>query len=306
MKRELITKTDPKSPVSEVFRALRTNIQYMAKSSKTQTMVFTSTTQGEGKSWVVANLAIAFAQANKNVVIIDADMRRPRQNSIFGVDMFPGLSNFLSGVSSKGTEKDITVKDCIQATEVDNLYIIPAGNIPPNPSELLASQKAQDLIEELKTIFDVIIFDGAPCLLVTDATVISRIVDSTIIVASYNSTKIEDLKEAKARIENIGGHVAGVVLNRVKVSGKKYENRYYYSSSSTKNYSNAKRLKEKEDDDKKINEEDIIEQIKKISKKTNKSQQHKKTKKSEKSKKSEESDDKDKVDETKDSEESEE
>ena len=131
MKKELITKIDPKSPVSEVFRALRTNIQYMAKSGKSQSMVVTSTVQGEGKSWVVTNLAITFAQAGKNVIIVDSDMRRPRQNTILGVDMFPGLSNYLSGVTSKGTEKNITVKECIQPTEIDNLYIIPAGNIPP-------------------------------------------------------------------------------------------------------------------------------------------------------------------------------
>ena len=234
MRKELITKTDPKSPVSEVFRAFRTNVQYMSKTGKAQTIVVTSTVQGEGKSWVAANLAVTFAQTGKNVIIIDSDMRRPRQNSIFGVDMFPGLSNYLSGITSRGTEKNVSVKECIQSTEIDNLYIIPAGNIPPNPSELLESQKTIDLIEELEKIFDVIIFDGAPCLLVTDSTVISRVVDSTILVASNKLTKIDDLKEAKRRIENVGGHVSGVVLNRVKVSGKKYESKYYYASTPKK------------------------------------------------------------------------
>lgn len=231
MKKELITRLDPKSPVSEVFRALRTNIQYMGKVGNGQSILMTSTMQGEGKSWVVANLAITFAQAGKNVILVDADMRRPRQNNIFGVDMYPGLSNYLSGITSRGVEEDISIKDCVQPTEIDNLYIIPAGNIPPNPSELLATPKVKQLIKELKNIFDIIIFDGAPCLVVTDSTVLSRSVDYTLLTAAQKTTKTDDLKEAKKRIEAVGGNVVGVVLNRVKMSAKKYENKYYYYQS---------------------------------------------------------------------------
>ena len=271
MKKELITKIDAKSPVSEVFRSLRTNIQYMSKSSSCQTILVTSTTQGEGKSWVVSNLAVTFAQAGKNVIIIDADMRRPRQNNIFGVDMFPGLSNYLAGMSSRGTDKNIAVKDCIQATEIDNLYVLPAGNIPPNPSELLESAKTRELLNELKRIFDVVIFDGAPCLLVTDATIISRIVDSTILVASYKTTKMDELKDAKRRIEAVGGHVAGVVLNRTKLTKKKYENSYYSTSielTTTKSDVSRRRFVEKEDDevDKDEKAQEILEEIKRYNK----------------------------------------
>ncbi len=271
MKKELITKIDAKSPVSEVFRSLRTNIQYMSKSSSCQTILVTSTTQGEGKSWIVSNLAVTFAQTGKNVIIIDADMRRPRQNNIFGIDMFPGLSNYLAGMSSRGTDKNIAVKDCIQATEIDNLYALPAGNIPPNPSELLESTKTKELLNELKKIFDVVIFDGAPCLLVTDATIISRIVDSTILVASYKTTKIDELKDAKRRIEAIGGHVAGVVLNRTKLTKKKYENSYYSSSielTTMKSDTSRRRFVEKEDDevDKDEKAQEILEEIKRYNK----------------------------------------
>ena len=271
MKKELITKIDAKSPVSEVFRSLRTNIQYMSKSSSCQTILVTSTTQGEGKSWIVSNLAVTFAQTGKNVIIIDADMRRPRQNNIFGIDMFPGLSNYLAGMSSRGTDKNIAVKDCIQATEIDNLYVLPAGNIPPNPSELLESTKTKELLNELKKIFDVVIFDGAPCLLVTDATIISRIVDSTILVASYKTTKIDELKDAKRRIEAIGGHVAGVVLNRTKLIKKKYENSYYSSSielTTMKSDASRRRFVEKEDDevDKDEKAQEILEEIKRYNK----------------------------------------
>lgn len=271
MKKELITKIDAKSPVSEVFRSLRTNIQYMSKSSSCQTILVTSTTQGDEKSWIVSNLAVTFAQTGKNVIIIDADMRRPRQNNIFGIDMFPGLSNYLAGMSSRGTDKNIAVKDCIQATEIDNLYVLPAGNIPPNPSELLESTKTKELLNELKKIFDVVIFDGAPCLLVTDATIISRIVDSTILVASYKTTKIDELKDAKRRIEAIGGHVAGVVLNRTKLTKKKYENSYYSSSielTTMKSDASRRRFVEKEDDevDKDEKAQEILEEIKRYNK----------------------------------------
>lgn len=271
MKKELITKIDAKSPVSEVFRSLRTNIQYMSKSSSCQTILLTSTTQGEGKSWIVSNLAVTFAQTGKNVIIIDADMRRPRQNNIFGIDMFPGLSNYLAGMSSRGTDKNIAVKDCIQATEIDNLYVLPAGNIPPNPSELLESTKTKELLNELKRIFDVVIFDGAPCLLVTDATIISRIVDSTILVASYKTTKIDELKDAKRRIEAIGGHVAGVVLNRTKLTKKKYENSYFSSSielTTMKSDASRRRFVEKKDDevDKDEKAQEILEEIKRYNK----------------------------------------
>lgn len=230
MKREIITRADPKSPVSEVFRTLRTNLQYMKKSNSCQTLVITSTVQGEGKSFVAANLAVTFAQASKKTLIIDADMRRPRQHTIFGVDMFPGLSNYLSGINLSRSRHETSIKECIYATKIDNLYMMPSGNIPPNPSELLQSRKLNALLDEIEPNFDVIIFDGAPCLLVTDSTIISRVVDATILVASQNKTKMDDLKEAKRRINHVGGHIAGVVLNRVKVSKAKYSEKYYYES----------------------------------------------------------------------------
>ena len=230
MKREIITRADPKSPVSEVFRTLRTNLQYMKKSNSCQTLVITSTVQGEGKSFVAANLAVTFAQASKKTLIIDADMRRPRQHTIFGIDMFPGLSNYLSGINLSRSRHETSIKECIYATKVDNLYMMPSGNIPPNPSELLQSRKLNALLNEIEPNFDVIIFDGAPCLLVTDSTIISRVVDATILVASQNKTKMDDLKEAKRRINHVGGHIAGVVLNRAKVSKAKYSEKYCYES----------------------------------------------------------------------------
>lgn len=240
MNKELIINNDPKSPVSEAFRSLRTNMQYLKNDSDTQTIVTTSTVQGEGKTWITTNLAVAFAQLGKKTLLIDSDMRVPRVHKIFEMDQYPGLSNYLSKISQTGRNEDYTLDSVIKYSEIRNLALILAGSIPPNPSELLSSNRLQELIDEAKEKFDVIIFDGTPCLLVTDAIIISRLVDSTIIVTSNRKTKLDDLKEVKKRVENAGGHIAGVVLNRVKESSKKYESKYYYSSdkSGRKRHSN--------------------------------------------------------------------
>ena len=230
MNKESIINNDPKSPVSEAFRALRTNMQYLKNSSSKQTIVTTSTVQGEGKTWITVNLAVAFAQLGKKTLLIDSDMRVPRVHRIFEMDQYPGLSNYLSKISQTGRNEDYTFESVLKRSEIKNLTLILAGSIPPNPSELLSSGRLQELIDEAKEKFDVIIFDGTPALLVTDAIIISRSVDSTIIVTSKRKTKLDDLKEVKKRIENAGGHIAGVILNRVKESSKKYESKYYYSS----------------------------------------------------------------------------
>ena len=231
MKKEIITQSDPKSPISEVFRALRTNLQFLNKADQCQTILVTSTVQAEGKSWISANLATTFAQSGSKTLIIDADMRKPRQYKIFQMNAAPGLSNYLSEINDSGRRQKIDALDCIKKTEVENLYLLPSGNIPPNPSELLMSEKTLELIDSVTSNFDVVIFDGAPCLLVTDSTIISRLVDNTVLVTIYKYTKIDDLKEAKKRIKRVGGNIAGVILNRIEISKKKYGNKYYYASS---------------------------------------------------------------------------
>lgn len=229
MKKELIAHQEPKSPVSEIFRTLRTNIQFMNSNKKLKTLLVTSTLPGEGKSWVSSNLAVTFAQAGKRVVLVDADMRKGRLYSIFGVAQKPGLSNYLSGID-ESNEENIDLFKFIRKTPVPNLYLIPAGNIPPNPSELLITSQMVNLIEILKNESDIVIIDGTPSKLVTDAVILSRIVDSTIIVTAHNQTKKEDLKLVVRDIKNVGGHVAGIVYNKIPVSAKKYNETYYYSS----------------------------------------------------------------------------
>lgn len=244
MRKEVITHQDPKSPISEIFKTLRTNIQFMSTKGKLKTILVTSTLPGEGKSWVSSNLAVTFAQAGKRVVLIDADMRKGRQYTIFGVSPRPGLSNYLSGIiDNEEASDDLT--NYIQETEIDNLYLISAGNIPPNPSELLIAPQMVNLLEQLKDMCDVIIIDGTPSQLVTDSLILTRLVDSTIIVTANKQTKKEDLKKVVNNIQNVGGKISGIVLNKIPMSAKKYEQSYYYGSTSTRHTKTSKRTQTK-------------------------------------------------------------
>ena len=230
-KKELIAQKDPKSLVSEVFRTLRTNIQFMSTNKKLRTLLVTSTFPSEGKSWVASNLAVTFAQAGNKVILIDADMRKGRQYTIFGASPRPGLSNYLSGIDEKnGKEPEIV--EYLQKTDVDNLLLMAAGNIPPNPSELLVSPQMNKLLEDLKEACDIIVIDGTPCELVTDSIILSRIVDSTVVVTAHKETKKDNLSKIIRNIQNVGGHLAGVVINKMPISIKKYNENYYYASTS--------------------------------------------------------------------------
>ena len=250
MYKELIVKEEPKSPISEIFRTLRTNIQFMNTTNKLKSLLVTSTIAGEGKSWISANLAATFAQAGKKVIILDADMRKGRQYRIFDVSPRPGLSNYLSGVTEN--DKEVDLADYVQETEIENLFVIPAGNVPPNPSELLVSESMLHLMERLKEICDIVIIDGPPTQLVTDSLILARIADSTVIIAEGNKTKKESLRRIVANIQKVGGKIAGVVLNKMKVSSKKYEQSYYYYGSTAMVISNKNKKGKRN-----INREDI-------------------------------------------------
>ena len=233
MKKDLIAHFEPKSHVSELFRTLRTNIQFMNSNKELRSLLVTSTLPGEGKTWVSSNLAIAFAQADKKVVLIDADMRKCCLHNLFKVAPCPGLSNYLSGVNEKKFESE-DLANYIRVTKVPNLYLLPSGNVPPNPSELLITQKMVNLINDLKSEFDLVIIDGTPSKLVTDAVILSRLVDSTIIVTGHNMAKKDDLAKVVRDIKNVGGNIAGVVYNKKPASGKKANETYYYASTTAK------------------------------------------------------------------------
>ena len=229
MRNELITFVSPKTQISEVFRTLRTNIQFMNVDENLKSILVTSTVPGEGKSWVSANLATTFAQAGKRVLLVDADMRKGRQHNIFELNNTKGLSNYLIMTTKESSLESIG--EYIQNTIVDNLYVMTSGMVPPNPSELLTSQKMIDLIKYLEKIFDVIIFDGTPSTIVTDAIILSKFVNTTLIVSAHKLTKIEDLNQVKRNILNVGGKIAGVVVNKMPVNKKESKNGYYYENS---------------------------------------------------------------------------
>jgi capsular exopolysaccharide synthesis family protein len=243
MQNEIITFTSPKASASEIFRTLRTNVQFMTASDEHNSILFTSTQAGDGKSWIAANLAITFAQAGKKVILVDTDMRRGRQHTIFELSNNKGLSNYLI-LSVKDSQEALA--EYIQPTMLENLYVITAGVVPPNPSELLTSTKMVNLIKTLESMADIVIFDSTPSTMVTDALAISRYVGSTLIVATQKKTKMEVLKQVKKNIENVGGKVGGVILNRVPLSKREYGKSYYYESSIVMSTMGSDKSKEEE------------------------------------------------------------
>ena len=243
-KEELITVNDSKSIISEAFKTLRTNIQFSNVDLKgAQTLLITSCLPSEGKSYVSANLAITFAQAGKKVILVDSDMRRGRQSKIFKVSNMNGLSNYISNIDSNGMEINWNLGEYIKRTDIKNLNIITAGSVPPNPAELLASARLNELIESLKNYYDIIIFDGAPILPITDSLILGRVLEKVMLVAENNKTKKDNLVKAKSNIEDVGGKVIGIALNKVDVSNGKYGDEYYYYYSSQDEKTNT--LKEK-------------------------------------------------------------
>ncbi len=305
---DLITLKDSKSPYAESIKILRTNLQYMYDKGTLQTVAITSSLPGEGKSWLSANLAIAFANSGKKTLIIDADMRRGRQHKLFKVRKMPGLSEFLrsttgitdlvvtkkgrkgkvktqalkmeteseelevevepkkktrrkstqkedvieetkktstrkttkkaeekavepvsrkKGVAKKSEEEEPSIFEFINETSVENLYVISSGSERMESSELLSTTKLEDALEELKEEYDMIIIDTPPVSVVADGFIISRMVDTNMIVLKHGNTEISELNKIKNNIQEIGGEVIGTVINKIPDANKKYYNTYY-------------------------------------------------------------------------------
>lgn len=196
------------------------------KSAKT--ILITSCMAQEGKSFISANVATSFAETGKRVLLIDSDMRKGRLSKIFDIDNTSGLSNYLYSITDD-IEKDLELgKNYIKETKVPNLHILPNGNVPPNPSELLVSGGMQKLTSLLGKIYDIIIIDAPPCLLVTDSIILSTITDGTILVANSRKTKINEMIQVKKSIQIVGGKIIGAILNKVNIIEKNYSKSYYY------------------------------------------------------------------------------
>ena len=229
-KSEIINRENTKTYITESINTIRTNILYMNSTKNAKTILITSCMPREGKSWISTNIAASFAETNKKVLLVDADMRKGRINKIFKVDNRAGLSNYLFNMNSD-VEKDVYLaKEYIKETKIPNLHILTNGTIPPNPSELLASSNMKELLAILKSIYDIIIIDAPPCKLVSDSIVLSTIVDSSVIVTNSGNTKISDLKEIKKSINIVGGKIIGAIVNKAKIKGKKYSKKYQNES----------------------------------------------------------------------------
>lgn len=221
MKDELVIYSRPKSNISEDIRTIRTNLQFTSSDNEAKVLLVTSSVPGEGKSFISSNLAAAFALTGESTLLIDSDLRLGRIHKIFGVTNKKGLSNLL-------VEKDIgSFEEYIKKTEIDNLYVMPRGTVPPNPSELLNSNNAKRIIDFLRQSFNHIIFDGVPINGLPDSLIVAGMVDRVIIVASANYTKIEELNDTKKALEKIDANIAGVVINRTNQAKRgKYSNYY--------------------------------------------------------------------------------
>ncbi len=203
----LITYSYPFSSVAESYRQVRTHLQFAKLGTVPRVVLVSSSAPGEGKSTTVANLAIAVAQNGRKVLLIDADLRKPSLDRLFGVKGQPGLSELLTA--------RVTLANAIQRTVVENLSIMVCGAIPPNPAEVLGSEKMRTLIDQVKSEYDVVLLDSSPVLAVTDPAVLATLSDGVIIVVSAGKTSLEELQRSQELMESVGGRVLGVVLNNL-------------------------------------------------------------------------------------------
>jgi len=208
---------------AEAYRILRTNVEFNRKSADANTLTFVSGGAGEGKSTTLANLAFTFAEGGYNTLVVDADLRRPSQQRVFGIDGGRGLTDFLTS--------DLDLEDLIQTTPQPNLFILPSGNLPSDAVGILNSQRMLDLIAQVKNRFDIVFFDSPPILGVSDASVLVRAVDLTIIVVQHRRFPRAMLQRVKQAIVSVGGNILGVVLNNVDVRHDQYYEYYtnYYN-----------------------------------------------------------------------------
>lgn len=223
-KHQLIVHEQPKSPIAEAYRTLRTNIQYAKVDGELKVLLFTSAGPGEGKSTVAANTAVALAQAGHRVVLVDCDLRKPVMHHVFSLNK-KGLTNCLVG-ESPATE-------LLQDTEVANLRVLTSGPIPPNPAELLGSSRMGVALDALKEAADFVLLDCPPVIAVTDACVLSRRADGVILVLDADTVRPEMAQKAKELLENAQAHILGAILNRAEIESEHSYYYYYYGHGDT-------------------------------------------------------------------------
>jgi len=222
---DLVVNVKPKSSFSEAIKTIRTNLQFSAIDKEMKIILMTSPEMGDGKSFILANLALAYAQEDKKVLIIDCDLRRGRQHGIFN----------LKNIASKGYtnlilnyEKVTDISKYILKTKIENVSLIPTGPTPPNPIELLSSPANAKILNELKKQYDMIFLDCPPALGLSDTLVMTKYSDANVVVVSAKKTKREMLEEVKKAFEKANATITGVVLNKVEQKNKKGYGYYGY------------------------------------------------------------------------------
>lgn len=218
-RQQLITLTDPRSPVAEAYRSLRTNLEFSSLDEPLRTLVVTSPAPEAGKSTTLANLAVTMAQAGKQVALVDCDLRRPSLHDIFGISNATGLTSVILD--------DTTSAPPLRETGVAGLRLLTSGPLPPNPAELLGSRRMSELIQSLRDQADMVLFDAPPVIAVTDAAILASQVDGVLLVLNAGVTRREHAQRAKAALDKVNARLVGTVLNNVKLDTSLYG---YYSS----------------------------------------------------------------------------
>lgn len=239
MSTDLIINVNPKSIFSESIKTIRTNLAFSALDGEMKVILNTSPQSGDGKSFISANLAVAYAQEDKKVLMIDCDLRKGRQHEIFEVMNLTsgGYSNLILNYKD-----DMKFTKYIIHTSNKNIDLLPTGPTPPNPVELLASEKNKKLIEQLRKIYDVIILDCPPVLGLSDTLIMTKYSDANIVVVSNKKTKIENLDRTKKAFSQANAKITGVIINKASVKDNSY---YSYYSSEYYGESNSKKKKRK-------------------------------------------------------------
>jgi non-specific protein-tyrosine kinase len=233
-----ITARQPRSPVAEAFRSLRTNIQFASVDQPLHSLLITSTSPEEGKSTVAANLSVTLAQSGRRVTLVDADLRRPKVHKVMGLNNQPGISSLFM-------QPQVVLNGALQETEIEGLTALTSGNLPPNPAELLGSEKMMEIIQNVRKCSDIVVLDSPPVLVVTDAVVLAPRVDGVILVVKPGTTKRLACKQAVEQLQRVGANILGVVLNDVDVKRSSYRYAYYkgYYYTNNKFYGNEEQSK---------------------------------------------------------------
>ncbi len=237
---QLIAEREPRSPLTEAYRALRTNLQFSSLDNPLKTIVVTSAGPSEGKSVTASNLAVVLAQAGMSVVLVDADLRRPVVHKVFALKNSVGLTSWLVSqpqaeavsvggrwAEPTGLSKGGPLEPYLQATTVPRLRVVTSGPLPPNPAEVLGSTRMHQFLEELGRVADIVVLDSPPCVTVTDAVVLSRWADGVILVLDQKNTSRQGVQRARENLQAVGARILGAVVNRVSAGGS---GGYYYSS----------------------------------------------------------------------------